>query len=199
MTTISLIEHFKKQSKALVKAVKTRDPKAIARVQAVRHEGVLHFGLMKAQHVVAREGGFKSWDELIHASESQLRSALSPAEAVAPSFFVTDLGRSIEWYVRVLGFRVGWQAADHAGVRRGPALIVLVQIGTPTMSEAPAGVRYKSACHLRLTSGVDDYVAQIEAAGQPLTATVKDRPEYGMREAAVRDPDGNDIYIGQQI
>ena len=48
-------------------------------------------------------------------------------------------------------------------------------------------------------SGVDDYVAQIQAAGQPLAATVKDRPEYGMREAAVRDPDGNDIYIGQEI
>jgi predicted enzyme related to lactoylglutathione lyase len=64
---------------------------------------------------------------------------------------------------------------------------------------APAGVRYKSACHLRLASGVDDYVAQIEAAGQPMTATAKDRPEYGMREAAVRDPDGNDIYIGQDM
>lgn len=194
MTTISLIEHFKKQSKALAKAVKARDPKAIARVQAVRHEGVLHFGLMKAQHVVARESGFESWDELIHAAESELRSALSPAEAVAPGFFVTDLGRSIDWYVRVLGFRVAWQAADHAGVRRGPALIVLQQVGT-----TPAGVRYKSTCHLRLASGVDDYVAQIEAAGQPMTATVKDRPEYGMREAAVRDPDGNDIYIGQFI
>ena len=194
MTTTSLIDHFKKQSKALVKAVKAGDAKAIARVQAVRHEGVLHFGLMKAQHVVAREVGFKSWDELIHASESQLRSALAPAEAVAPSFFVTDLGRSIDWYVRVLGFRVAWQAADHAGVRRGPALIVLVQVATP-----PEGVRYKSACHLRLASGVDDYVAQIEAAGHALTATAKDRPEYGMREAAVRDPDGNDIYIGQEL
>lgn len=194
MTTISLIEHFKKQSKALVKAVKAGDPKAIARVQAVRHEGVLHFGVMKAQHVVAREGGFKSWDDLIHASESDLQQALSPAEAVAPSFFVTDLLRSIAWYVRVLGFRVAWQAADHAGVRRGPALIVLAQVRT-----APAGVRYQSACHLRLGSGVDEYVAQIEAAGQTMTATPQDHPEYGMREAAVRDPDGNDIYIGQDL
>jgi catechol 2,3-dioxygenase-like lactoylglutathione lyase family enzyme len=25
-------------------------------------------------------------------------------EAIAPSFFVKDLGRSIDWYVRVLGF-----------------------------------------------------------------------------------------------
>jgi len=63
----------------------------------------------------------------------------------------------------------------------------------------PEGVSYKAACHLRLASGVDDYVAKIEAAGQALTATVKDRPEYGMREAAVRDPDGNDIYIGQEL
>jgi catechol 2,3-dioxygenase-like lactoylglutathione lyase family enzyme len=115
-------------------------------------------------------------------------------EAIAPDFFVKDLGRSIDWYVRVLGFRVAFQAADYAGVSLGPATIVLVQVGT-----APAGLRYKAACHLRLASGVDDYVAQIQAAGQPLTATVKDRPEYGMREAAVRDPDGNDIYIGLEI
>jgi catechol 2,3-dioxygenase-like lactoylglutathione lyase family enzyme len=115
-------------------------------------------------------------------------------EAIAPNFFVRDLDRSVDWYVRVLGFGVAWKAADHAGVRVGPVLIVLAQVGT-----APAGVSYKSACHLRLASGVDDYAAQIEAAGQPLTATVKDHPEYGMREATVRDPDGNDIYIGQEI
>jgi catechol 2,3-dioxygenase-like lactoylglutathione lyase family enzyme len=114
-------------------------------------------------------------------------------EAIVPDFFVEDLGRSIDWYVRVLGFHVAFQAADDAGVSLGPATIVLVQVA------APPGLRYKSACHLRLASGVDDYVAQIEAAGHPLTATVKDRPEYGLREATVRDPDGNDIYIGQEI
>ena len=114
-------------------------------------------------------------------------------EAIAPSFFVTDVRRSVDWYVRVLGFGVAFQAADYAGVRLGPALIVLGQV------TAPAGVTYKSACHLRLASGVDDYVAQIEAAGQALTAAAKDRPEYGMREAHVRDLDGNDIYIGQDL
>lgn len=116
-------------------------------------------------------------------------------ESIAPGFFVKDLGQSIDWYVRVLGFQVAWKATDHAGVRLGPALIVLGQVGT-----APTGVSYKSTwCHLRLASGVDDYAAQIEAAGQPLAATPKDRPEYGMREACVRDPDGNNIYIGQDI
>jgi catechol 2,3-dioxygenase-like lactoylglutathione lyase family enzyme len=115
-------------------------------------------------------------------------------EAIAPAFFVQDLARSIDWYVRVLGFRVAFQAADYAGVSLGPATIVLSQVGP-----ARAGLSYKAGCHLRLASGVDEYAAQIEAAGQPLTAAAKDRPEYGMREAAVRDPDGNDIYIGQNL
>jgi catechol 2,3-dioxygenase-like lactoylglutathione lyase family enzyme len=114
-------------------------------------------------------------------------------ESIAPGFFVADLARSVDWYVRVLGFRVVFQAADYAGVQLGPAGIVLVH------AAAPAGVAYKSACHLRLASGVDEYAAQIEAAGQRLTAAPKDRPEYGMREAHVRDPDGNDIYIGQDL
>lgn len=121
-------------------------------------------------------------------------ASMPTIEAVAPNFFVKDVARSVDWYVRVLGFSVAWQGADHAGVRLGPALIVLAQVGA-----APAGVRYKAGCHLRVASGVDDYVAQIEAAGQTLTATLRDHPEYGLREATVRDPDGNDIYIGQEL
>jgi catechol 2,3-dioxygenase-like lactoylglutathione lyase family enzyme len=121
-------------------------------------------------------------------------SSMSTVEAIAPSFFVQDVNRSVDWYVRVLGFGVAWKTADHAGVRLGPALIVLAQVGP-----APPGVSYKGACHLRLASEVDNYIARIEAAGQALTATLKDHPEYGMREATVRDPDGNDIYIGQEI
>lgn len=115
-------------------------------------------------------------------------------ESIAPSMFVTDLQRSIDWYVRVLGFQVEWTAADHAGVRLGPALIVLVHVATAT-----APVRVKNACHLRLASSVDDYVAEISATGQPLAAIAQDRPEYGIREASVCDPDGNAIYIGREL
>ncbi len=132
------------------------------------------------------------------AAVSRAARAYNPSmptvEAIAPSFFVEDLSRSVDWYVRVLGFRVAFQAADYAGVSLGPAAIVLVQVRTP-----PPGIKYKSACHLRLASGVDDYVAHIEAMGHALTAPARDRPEYGMREAQVRDPDGNDIYIGQDL
>ena len=120
-------------------------------------------------------------------------SSMPTVEAIAPSF--RQGSGPIDRVVRSRArFQVDWRAADHAGVRLGAALIVLAQAGP-----APAGVSYKGACHLRLASGVDDYAALIETAGQPLTATATDRPEYGMREAAVRDPDGNDIYIGQGL
>ncbi|HEX4450377.1 MAG TPA: VOC family protein [Kofleriaceae bacterium] len=35
-------------------------------------------------------------------------------EDIAPSFFVGDLGRSIDWYGRMLGFQIAWTATDHA-------------------------------------------------------------------------------------
>ena len=53
--------------------------------------------------------------------------------------------------------------------------------------------------YARLRSGLDEYVSAIQGRGQTLTAPLKDHPEYGMREATVRDPDNNDIYIGQPL
>ncbi|MBA3541732.1 MAG: VOC family protein [Deltaproteobacteria bacterium] len=38
----------------------------------------------------------------------------------------------------------------------------------------------------------------IAAAGHARTSPLKDH-DYGMREATVRDPDGNDIYVGEVI
>jgi catechol 2,3-dioxygenase-like lactoylglutathione lyase family enzyme len=109
-------------------------------------------------------------------------------ESVVPTFFVASLGRSVDWYERVLGFTRLFLFDDYAGVALGPARIHLAQREPPI----------KGACYLRLRSGIDEYVAGIEAGGQKLTARLKDHP-YGMREATVRDPDGNDIYVGQPL
>ena len=108
--------------------------------------------------------------------------------AVKPTFFVSDVKRSADWYVRVLGFEIEFMSDDYAGVGLGPVRIHLAQ--------APKAI--KGAAYLQLASGVDEYVAQIVARGHALTHPVKDH-DYGMREATVRDPDGNDLYIGQVI
>lgn len=75
----SPVEFFRKQSKALLSAVERGDEKSIERVNAVLHEGIAIFGLMKAQHVVAAEAGFGSWNKLLVAPETSLRLAISRA------------------------------------------------------------------------------------------------------------------------
>jgi hypothetical protein len=62
---------------------------------------------------------------------------------------------------------------------------------------APGGVRLKGACQFHFVSGLEEYVAAIVAAGQPLAAPLS-RSSI-MLGATVRDPDGNDIYLGQMM
>ena len=113
-------------------------------------------------------------------------------EKAIPVFFVEDARRSIEWYTRVLTFRVLFDYGEYAGIGLDGAHIHLAQ------RSAPDGVRLKGGCYLLLESGLDEFVAAIVADGQALTAPLRDH-DYGMREATVRDPDGNDIYIGQPL
>ena len=108
-----------------------------------------------------------------------------------PVLFVQDAKRSIEWYTRVLGFRVGFEYDEYVGIELDGVQIHLAQRG------APDGVRLKGACQLHFASGIDEYVAAIVAKGQSLAAPLKSHGN--MRGATVRDPDGNDIYIGQLL
>jgi catechol 2,3-dioxygenase-like lactoylglutathione lyase family enzyme len=110
-----------------------------------------------------------------------------------PVLFVQDARRSIEWFTRVLGFRVRFDYGDYVGVElEGPgAQIHLAERG------APDGVRLKGACQLHFKSGIEEYVEAIVARGQSLTAPLSTSPH--MRGATVRDPDGNDIYLGQLL
>lgn len=114
-------------------------------------------------------------------------------EKTIPVLFVQDAARAVAWYTRVLGFRVRFQEDDgeYVGLECGAAQIHLAQRG------APPGMRLKGAFQLRLASGIDEYVASIVATGEPLAAPLNDAGD--MRGATVRDPDGNDVYIGQLV
>jgi uncharacterized glyoxalase superfamily protein PhnB len=117
--------------------------------------------------------------------------AASQVKDIVPIFFVVDVRRSLEWYQRLLGFRTAFAHGDpiqYAGVELGPIRIHLAAFERSL----------KGACYLRLHSGLDEYVREIASRGHPILVAAKDQP-YGMREATVRDPDGNDIYIGQPI
>jgi catechol 2,3-dioxygenase-like lactoylglutathione lyase family enzyme len=114
-------------------------------------------------------------------------------EKTIPVLFVQDAKRAVEWYMRVLGFRLRFESDDgeYVGLERDGAQIHLAQRG------APGGVRLKGAFQLRLREGIDEYVAAIVAKGETLAAALNTTDD--MRGATVRDPDGNDVYIGQLL
>lgn len=105
-----------------------------------------------------------------------------------PTMFVSDLDAAIAWYERVLGFQATFRITDYAGLSLGGAYIHLGK------SEPPI----TAAFYLELAHGVDEFVEAVAAKGVPILSALKDQP-YGMREATVHDPDGNEIYIGQPI
>jgi catechol 2,3-dioxygenase-like lactoylglutathione lyase family enzyme len=109
-------------------------------------------------------------------------------ERAIPTLFVNDLDAACAWYERVLGFRTTFRYAEYAGLSLGGALIHLGRWERPITA----------AFYLRLTSGVDEFVASIEAKGERILSPLQNH-DYGMREATVHDPDGNEIYVGQPI
>jgi hypothetical protein len=99
------VEYQRKRAKALVRAYRAGEPEAVRRVDAVlgdrAHE---RFLLSDAQHVLAREQGFRTWQELKHALES--RAAWVDGEDVAIS---TDLRYGPDEPVDVVVRRRGWK------------------------------------------------------------------------------------------
>ncbi len=110
-------------------------------------------------------------------------------ERAIPTMFVSDLDAACAWYERVLGFRTTWRKSDYAALVRGSAMIHLGKSDPPITT---------AAFYVQVARGIDEYVAAIAAAGEPLLQPLQDH-DYGMREATVHDPDGNEIYVGQQI
>lgn len=63
------LEHHRKAAKRLARSVKQGAPEAIARAAAVLGERARErFQLSDAQHVIARELGYRTWSDLRHAS-----------------------------------------------------------------------------------------------------------------------------------
>jgi hypothetical protein len=64
------LEHYRKEAKALVSAVRHADETALVRAEATLGTRARErFVLADAQHVVAREAGFRTWPELRRAIE----------------------------------------------------------------------------------------------------------------------------------
>jgi len=110
--------------------------------------------------------------------------------------FPDDLDRFVDFYVRVLGFRLTrdrrGDESPYAAVNRGPIHIGGAKAWSPadpTLRGPPQGVEIVIE-----VDDVDLEAAAVTDAGWPLDAPVSEQP-WGLRDFRVVDPDGYYIRV----
>ena len=119
--------------------------------------------------------------------------------STAPHLLVSDLQRSVDWFVNVLGFKrpTLWGEPPEFAMPKRDGFIVML--------EQRAGVAPRPHGALGCTDayfwieGVDDFASELSQAGADVVEQPVDRPHYGMREFSVRDPDGHLLVFGEDI
>jgi catechol 2,3-dioxygenase-like lactoylglutathione lyase family enzyme len=106
-----------------------------------------------------------------------------------PVFFVSDLNRSLDFYLNVLAFTKKWHEADGTGtvcqVNRSDCEIILTQ-------EARGD---KSRVFLELdAAGLDEIKREIEERRIPHTMTW-----WGYDVIRIADPDGNELFVCAEL
>jgi uncharacterized glyoxalase superfamily protein PhnB len=107
--------------------------------------------------------------------------------AIMPVLKVTDLSRSIAWYVDVLGFSAQGRSTDDGGgehcfVQAGETEILL-----STGSHLGGSPSFTGTLYFRV-EGVDELFERIQSRAEIVWPL--ERQEYGTREFGIRDPDG---------
>lgn len=118
----------------------------------------------------------------------------------APYFLVRDVGRALREYEDVFGFHreyVGGAPPEFAIVSRDglPIMLRLGQAGAIVPNEAQGGT-WDVFFWVHDLGGL---VAELSAAGAAIVYGPVDRPEYRMREFAVRDGDGHVLGFGEEL
>lgn len=114
-------------------------------------------------------------------------------ECAATIFQVSDLAASVKFYTDVLGFTIDFEFGSVVGLHHGNVLIHL---------SGPAAVGNKKAVgegHIYIfCDEVDDYFREAAAKGADAFIPPADR-DYGVRDCAINDLDGNILAFGKSI
>jgi len=117
---------------------------------------------------------------------------------IAPQLRTTDIGASIDFYTRKLGFVVEFNYEDfYVGLRAGNQLIHLkhVDVKDPSIDYVDEG----GHLHLYLqTTDVTAAAARLKSFGVPLVEDVHETP-WRTREIVIRDDQGHTLYLGESL
>ncbi len=116
----------------------------------------------------------------------------------APHFFVTDIHRSVRFYVDVLGFAEPELWGDPPGFampHRDGFIVMLNQASADHVN--PNGRRNGWDAYF-WCQGVDAFYESIRNRAE-IVHGPEDRALYGMREIGVRDPDGYMLVFAEDL
>jgi catechol 2,3-dioxygenase-like lactoylglutathione lyase family enzyme len=116
---------------------------------------------------------------------------MKPACA-ATIFHVSNVESSVKYYTEVLGFTVDFRYNDLTGLEYDAVLIYLSGPAQDVKKAIGEGSVYI------FCDEVDQYFEDISLKGAITEIIPGDRP-YGMRDFAIKDPDGNIISFGRSI
>jgi len=112
---------------------------------------------------------------------------------ITPVLQVSDLNKSLEFYVDVLGFTTEFTFGGYyAGVKIGDLVIHL------NMQDASSDRTGKGSVYIFCQGGVDEYYERVVAKGAGISSDPPREYEYGMKDFRLSDPDGNWITFGQE-
>ncbi len=109
---------------------------------------------------------------------------------LVPSFAVASVQRSVDFYVKGLGFAVVLQSGNYVAVGRDAIQLGLVQ-------DKNAGKGYKPTCYIRMVR-IDDFYNELMKKGVKLSTPIKTQSSQ-MREFSVTDPDGYILIFGEYV
>ena len=119
--------------------------------------------------------------------------------ASAPHFFVTDLMKSLDFYVDVLDFempRLWGEPPNFAMPRKDGYIVMLNQ--QEGIKPNPNGKHHATDAYFWCQE-IDEYYSSIKKQGGLKISGIEERPLYGMREFEVHDPDGYKLVFAEDI
>ncbi len=109
---------------------------------------------------------------------------------------VPDASRTAEFFVQQLGFELrpvadpGWRFVGRDGF--------MVMLGSCPNAIPPSQLGDHSYFAYFVVDDVDGYFREVQAKGAQVSSIPEDKP-WGMREFAIRTPDGHRMMVGKRI
>ncbi len=108
---------------------------------------------------------------------------------------VPDVARTAAWWIEVMGFERWMEPEGWRFVRRGACSLMLGECPDAMLPAYLGDHQYFA--YVRVDD-LDAYHAEIAPKGADIIAAPADKP-WGMREMAVRTPDGHRVVFGQGL